>query len=174
MRAPLANPIQAVNIAMAWRVIQLLQNKFAINKGEFENAIQRLNLGPARFEKLSETRNWYFDGAHNLEAVQALKQSIKMINTTSDPILILAMMRDKVRPEVMKEFSELKNIYYYSLGLERAATFDDIKIWLPKANSFPADNDHQSFLNDLDSELVIFAGSFYFYNTVRDWVSSIA
>jgi len=174
VRSPLLNPIQAQNIAIAWRVMEVLKDQFSVEKTVFLQAMQQMELGPARFEKLAPSQEWYFDGAHNLEAVRALKQSVQMIGTLSDATLVLCLMRDKVNPEVMKEFSEFKNIYYYSLGLERAANYNDIVQWLPDANPFPALNDHQSFRNDLNSELVIFAGSFYFYNTVRDWVSSIA
>ena len=109
-------------------------------------------------------------------AIKALKESVEMAGNIENATLVLSLMRDKIRDEVMSEFLEFKNIYYYALDLERAATFDDIKQWLPKANPFPAsDEDRKKIMqDDFDSELVIFSGSFYFYNTVRDWVSSIA
>jgi len=74
---------------------------------------------------------------------------------------------------VMEEFSGFGNIYYYQLNLERAASFDDISKWLPQAKPFPDDRRQQLLLNDFNSELVIFAGSFYFYATVRDWVKNL-
>ncbi len=170
----LATPVQAKNIAMAWRVVECLNGKFPVSWQQFLDGLKHVNMGVGRFERLIQSRRWYFDGGHNPEAVRALKESVKTVGQPSDATLVLSMMRDKIQREVMNEFSEFKNIYYYALGLERAASFDDIKQWLPQVNPFPVSDHQTSFPDDFDSELVIFAGSFYFYETVRDWVSSIA
>ena len=166
----LAAPIQAKNLAMAWRVTQLVNNEFPVQYEQFIKALRVVELGVGRFEKLLTDRRWYFDGGHNPEAVQALKQSIQAIGQINEAVLILSLMRDKIQPDLMTEFLEFKNIYYYQLNLERAATFNDINQWLPNVLPIPSSCSHQSFLNDFDSELVIFAGSFYFYETVREWI----
>jgi len=173
----LTSPIQAKNMAVAWQVCSVLGDKYGrITEENFISGLERVNTGFGRFEQLVDGKQWYFDGGHNLEAVKVLKESIKMVGNTENSTLVLSLMRDKIREEVMAEFLEFKNIYYYSLDLERAATFDDIKQWLPKANPFPAsDEDRKKLMqDDFDSELVIFSGSFYFYETVRDWVSTFA
>ncbi|WP_440999194.1 bifunctional folylpolyglutamate synthase/dihydrofolate synthase [Fodinibius sp. SL11] len=172
----LTSPVQAKNIAIAWQVCQAIIDEFTCSKKTFINALKHVNTGFGRFERLIDTQQWYFDGGHNVEAVKALKGSIQEIGNIGNAILVLSLMRDKIRDEVMAEFSEFKNIYYYPLSLERAATFDDIKQSLPKAIPFPAsDEDRKKIMqDDFDSELVIFSGSFYFYETVRDWVSTFA
>ncbi len=172
----LTAPIQAKNIAIAWQACQVMGADFRWTKKIFIKALKHVNTGFGRFERLLDTQDWYFDGGHNIEAVKALKASVQEIGEIKNATLVLSLMRDKVRDEVMAEFSEFKNIYYYHLGLERAATFDDINQWLPKANPFPAsDEDRKKIMqDDFDSELVIFSGSFYFYETVRDWVSTFA
>jgi dihydrofolate synthase/folylpolyglutamate synthase len=174
IRTNMAIPIQAKNIAIAWQVLQQVQNEFPVTKEQFKNALRYVDLGFGRFEKLIDSQPWYFDGGHNLEAVKALKQSIQTVGSLENANLVLSMLKDKLRPDVMAEFLEFKKIYYYQLNLERAATFDDINNWLPQVNTFPDDLNQQSFLDDFDSKLVIFAGSFYFYEKVRGWVSSFA
>lgn len=163
-------PVQAVNLAIAWQVIQLLKDQYPISLRQFTMALHVVTLDGGRFEKLLASQDWYFDGAHNLEAVKAMKEAMRTIGPIEDTVLVLSMMKDKVRPEVMVEFSEFKNIFYYQLNLERAATFDDIKQWLPQVTPIPCNQGQQSFLNDFDSKLVIFAGSFYLYRKVREWV----
>lgn len=172
----LTSPIQAKNLAIAWQVCRAINERYPITLENFVRSVEQVNGGGARFEKLTMNQRWYFDGGHNLEAVQALKESVASVGERSKAILVLSLMRDKINPKVMKEFSEFKNIYYYGLALERAATFDDITQWLPKANPFPVSDDQRKKLlqNDFNSELVIFSGSFYFYETVRDWVSPFA
>ncbi|HET6528509.1 MAG TPA: folylpolyglutamate synthase/dihydrofolate synthase family protein [Balneolaceae bacterium] len=171
IRSNLATPVQAKNIALAWQVVSLVKNSFPVSKAQFIEALYSVDLGPARFTKLTENQSWYFDGAHNLEAVKAMKQSVQTVGDVSEATLVLAMMKDKLKPDVMNEFSEFKKIYYYNLSFERAAVFDDIKLQLPQAKPFPSDQ-FRHFLKDFDSELVIFAGSFYFYATIRERVKN--
>lgn len=170
----LVSPVQAKNLAMAWLATRQLADKFPIKSEQFLEAVKLIDLGFGRFEKLVDQQRWYFDGGHNLEAIKVLKQSVRSVGKIGEATLVLSMMKDKIRPEVMKEFLEFKNIYYYHLNLERAATFDDIKQWLPNVTSIPRNRNQQSLLNDFDSELVIFAGSFYFYAKVRDWISNFS
>lgn len=168
-------PIQVKNIAIAWQVIRLLKDDFPISNEHFIKSLKTVDLGSGRFSRLSKNRRWYFDGGHNAEAVKALKHSVQQVGSISEAHLVLALMRDKINPEMVNEFSEFKNIYYYQLNFDRAATFDDITQWLPQVNPFPVDQDQQKLLlKGFDSELVIFAGSFYFYTTVRDWVKAFA
>ncbi|MGM0545547.1 MAG: bifunctional folylpolyglutamate synthase/dihydrofolate synthase [Bacteroidota bacterium] len=172
IKTNLAAPVQAKNIAISWLVFRAIASRYPVRKRAFVEGLKEVQMGFGRFEKLVEHRQWYFDGGHNLEAVKTLKQSIDTVGDCRRATLVLSMMRDKIRSDVMDEFLEFKNIYYYPLSLERAATFDDINQWLPKAIPFPAaDEDRKKLLQrDFDSELVIFSGSFYFYETVRDWV----
>lgn len=173
IRTNLEIPVQAKNIAISWQVIRQLQDEFPIPENQFIRALKHVDLGFGRFEKLIDSQPWYFDGGHNVEAVKALKQSVQTVGRLENATLILSVLKDKLRPELMKEFLEFKNIYYYQLNLERAASFDDINYWLPQLKTFPDNHNQQSFLDDFDSELVIFAGSFYFYATVRDWIQEL-
>jgi dihydrofolate synthase/folylpolyglutamate synthase len=173
----LTAPVQAKNMAIVWQICSAIGEKYGnITEENFTSGLKDVNTGLGRFECLVDGKQWYFDGGHNLEAIKGLKESVKTVGDIERATLVLSMMQDKIREEVMTEFLEFKNIYYYSLNLERAATFDDIKQWLPNANPFPAsDEDRKNVMqDDLNSELVIFSGSFYFYETVRDWVSTFA
>src|SRR5699024_10688582 len=112
-------------------------------------------------------------GAHNYEAIRSLKEEIETIRPVQETILVLSLMRDKIDSKVINEFLEFKKILYHPLNLERAAAFEEIQKWLPKANPFPANHrSREMFFKEVESELVIFAGSLYFYSTVRDWLTS--
>jgi|AntRauTorcE11897_2_1112592.scaffolds.fasta_scaffold02851_3 dihydrofolate synthase/folylpolyglutamate synthase len=170
----LETPVQANNIAAAYRVMQALQSRLPVGENQFIEGIHRVRtLYPnrGRFEKLHPNYDWYFDGAHNLAAVQAMKQAVEIIHPVDDTVLVLSLMNDKINKKMMIEFSEFKKIVYHTLPLGRAATYEDIKKWMPKAQPFPVKQEIASkMLKELSSELVIFAGSFYFYETVRDWL----
>ncbi|SMO80634.1 dihydrofolate synthase / folylpolyglutamate synthase [Fodinibius sediminis] len=174
LRTSLIAPVQALNVAMAWQAIRAVSGHLPVSEQQFERALGSVAPGYGRFEQLSEKRRWYFDGAHNIEAVKQVKESLATVGNMNEAILVLSLMRDKIQPDVMNEFSEFKNIYYYSLNTERAAPFKEIKEWWPQVMAFPNQPDQQQrLLKEFETELVIFAGSFYFYATVRDWIKTL-
>lgn len=174
----LLTPVQAHNIAVAWEVTRLLNTKFPVSEEQFSIAlatVRTLYTSLGRFEKLTEKQNWYFDGAHNLEAVRAMKEVAGTIRPVRQCVLVLSLMKDKVNIELLNEFLEFKKIFYHELDTRRAARYEDIKKRLPSVSSFPAtDKQLNHLLEEFETELVIFAGSFYFYATVRDWLTSFA
>ena len=174
----LFHPVQAYNIAAAWRALDILQNRFPVSREQKIRGIAQVRaiypyLG--RFEHLLPDKKWYFDGAHNVDAVKAMKRALEAIGPVNDAVLVLSLMRDKVRKPLMDEFSDFKKKFYHSMASERAATADQIKEWLPDCEAVPEDSEaRKQFLKNLDTELVIFAGSFYFYPTVRDWLKLLS
>lgn len=172
-KSKLTAPVQAKNIAIAWQVSRCLKDAYPVTEVEFAKGVADARTGLGRFERLTDSERWYFDGAHNLEAVNALKQSVRTLGNIEDSILVLSMMKDKIRDKVMNQFLEFPNIYYYPLDLERAADYNDIKVWLPQVKPFPSERTKQLLQKEFHSELVIFAGSFYFYVTVRGWVPNV-
>ncbi len=170
-------PVQAINIGLAWQTVKQLVATYSVNKEQFQEGIQNVGIKypfVGRFCRLLPDFRWYFDGGHNSEAVKAMKKAISTIQPVNETVLVLSLMKDKINKELLTEFLEFKKIYYHELDTDRAATLTNVKKWLPDVRSFPADRKHkQSLLKDLKSELVIFAGSFYFYATVRDWLNII-
>ena len=178
METGLETPVQVYNVAAAWQTVHVLHPKFPVHQHEIINGVARVRArypGPGRFERLLEGKRWYFDGGHNLEAVRAMKEKVKSIRPVSETVVVLSLMKDKLNERMINEFLDFKKIFYHSLETKRAATFEEFQQWLPDASPFPADGQSRDvFFKENESELVIFAGSFYFYSTVRDWLASFA
>lgn len=177
LESPLQTPVQAFNIAVSWQVAQALAPHFAISEAAFREGLKNINVlfpNRGRFEKIHSEYAWYFDGGHNVDAVRAMKQMVEIIQPVGQTTLVLALMKDKINEKLMIEFSEFKKIVYHTLPTGRAATLDDVQQWLPQTESFPAkQNISKTLLKEFSTELVIFAGSFYFYATVRGWLSKM-
>ncbi|MDR8392746.1 bifunctional folylpolyglutamate synthase/dihydrofolate synthase [Aliifodinibius sp. S!AR15-10] len=173
----LVSPIQVHNVALAWQVVQVLSDRYPVPGKKLNRGLQKVKstftlLG--RFEKLHSELDWYFDGAHNLEAVQNLTKTVANMQSLDRTTLVLSLMKDKINEMMMAEFQKFKKIYYYTIGSKRAADAREIEKWLPNTDVVSVDKKQQTlFLKELESELVIFAGSFYFYSTVREWVQTI-
>ncbi|MEX1121634.1 MAG: folylpolyglutamate synthase/dihydrofolate synthase family protein [Balneolales bacterium] len=171
-RTEVFTPVQRYNLAVAWQVSRILEEILPVSIEEFRQGVQVFSrLLPGRFEKLNSYRQWYFDGAHNDQALHALRESVSTIKNLDETIVIFALMKDKINENVLNQFSGFKKNYYYTLDSQRAATLDDIRQSGFVAEAVPTNRDHLfNLLSSLKSELVIFTGSFYFYSTVKEWL----
>lgn len=173
---PFQSPVQAFNIAMAIQTCDLLDDKLPVTEQQIMYGIRQAGQSgqiPGRFERLHPERQWYFDGAHNIEAVLAMKETIGSTADVNNTILVLSIMKDKMNKKMAKEFLDFQKIVYYTQTTERGARLAEIEQWLPQITPFPADLKTRNQLFDkLKFEMVIFSGSFYFYPTVKKWITS--
>ena len=168
--------IDSVNIAMALTAVSLLQKPFPVTNTEFIEGIEHLEVRypeHAHFQRLSKEYNWFFDGAHNPEALATLMDQISTLWGEREPVFVLSLMKDKAIPEMLENFQPYKNVYYIDTGTERCADCNQILSFIPQAKCFELDeHGAKRILDGLKSELVIFAGSFYFYRQVKNWMAS--
>jgi dihydrofolate synthase / folylpolyglutamate synthase len=161
-----------INAAMATQVCRQLKDRFPVNVDHIQNAlgnVTRLTGLRARMERLMPTAEWYFDGAHNAEAIQVLMNNLEQKAVLSNWTMIFTMMSDKVNDDVLQVFKNCRQVIYWSSGSSRSARPDHIRDILP--NVFVMNEDEIcDILPRLSSEFVIFTGSFYFYNEVRRWI----
>ncbi len=169
-------PVQIFNIAIAWKVATLLKKEFTVTESQIREGIDNagaLEANRGRFERLHPQFDWYFDGAHNVEAIKAMKQAVETVGRVKQATLMLSLMRDKINKKMMIEFLEFKKIVYYTLSTKRGAAIQDIHRWLPQAKAFPeSQKSRLRLLDKLSTKLVIFGGSFYFYPTVQSWITT--
>jgi len=174
IKTDLIGPIQAINLGVGWQVIKCLLYRYKVSNKQFLETVKDIRLTSglrARFEPLKKDEKWYFDGAHNIEAIRVLKNTIKNLAKNEEPVIILSLMRDKIDEKIVHEFSEFKKIYYYEINTGRAAKFEEVKRHLQQIQ--PLSNEWGNIFSLLQrnkSRLVIFTGSFYFYNTVSEWI----
>lgn len=157
-------------------ICRLLQKRYPWSEEAFADGIRRVAERFPRtgcFERLHPRLNWYFDGAHNFEALQALLGTLRQYRPLDQWIVVFTLMRDKIDPPLLNTFSEFKKKYYYSLDIKRAATFEEVTKYMDSLLSFPADlEDPADTLKQLESEFVIFTGSLYYYESVKKWIDN--
>ncbi len=172
-----AAPVNAGNIGIVRQVCRLLQERYPWSEEAFADGIRRVAERFPRtgcFERLHPRLNWYFDGAHNFEALRALTGTLSQYRPLDRWIVVFALMRDKIDPPLLNTFSEFKKKYYYSLDIKRAATFEEVNKYMDSLLSFPADLEYPAdTLKQLESEFVIFTGSLYYYETVKKWIDTL-
>lgn len=129
----------------------------------------------ASFRRIHSDYPWYFDGAHNPEAIKLLKRQLTELSPLKNWTLVFSMMRDKLTPGLISELSEIGTVFYHPLKLSRAATEKEVKELMPEISILNAENSlPKTWVQKNKSELVIFGGSFYFYKTLMQWMGNIA
>lgn len=164
-------PVNAWNVAICYAAVNELRSNFEVTETQFKEVIESFPGVPGRFEQLHPQKQWFFSGSHNEEAIDAMLDAIQE-KEASKRVLILSMMKDKAKPEILNKFREFRSIYYYEQEGERAAKFSDIEPVLPiiRIN----ENNYTTILKELNTELVICAGSFYFYSTIKRWLNRLS
>ena len=156
------------NVCAVYQTKEILAHEFPISKEEFKDAVSGFKGAPGRFEKLLTDKEWYFSGAHNIQALRSTLETVTELSA-EEPVIIFSLMRDKMSPEVLKLLHDYKNKYYFELPGERSASYIELSRHL-KARKI-TEKTQKSILKEFDTSLVIFTGSFYFYSTVKRWVS---
>ncbi|MEX0994358.1 MAG: folylpolyglutamate synthase/dihydrofolate synthase family protein [Balneolaceae bacterium] len=169
--------IDAVNIAVCWAVVNLLRDKWRVSPAEFCSGIENVDdlfREHAHFQQLDESLQWYYDGAHNEEAVRSLVDHLTSFSDDKQPILVLSMMKDKATSGVLRQLSTFPTVYYVDLNLPRSAPCSQIRSEISCVRCF-SNNETEilTVLEQLKTELVIFTGSFYFYSEVKKWMVSL-
>lgn len=162
-------PVNAWNVAVAYSIVSTLKDVFSINDSDFERALSSFKGVPARFERLTKEKDWFFSGSHNVEAIEAMLEGLQHIE--GDKVLVLSLMKDKATPQLLSLFKEFDSIFYYHMKMERGATFEDISSILK--SQIIDETSFKTILKEIDTEVVIFAGSFYFYPVVKRWIDQI-
>ncbi len=163
-------PINGFNVATVVSVVNKLQSDFPVKQHILEEAIESFKGVPARFERLHKKLEWYFSGAHNSDAIKSLMDSLKHFDDRKIHF-VLSMMKDKISNETLAPFRAFENIYFYQQEAERAGKLEDVVKYL-NVNSITNSN-FERILDDLKHEVVIFAGSFYFYAIVKRWLTHL-
>lgn len=159
----LKEPINRFNYAIAWTALS--NSSLKIDRKKVIEAWKTLKPLAGRFEKIGDNE-WYFCGAHNPESYTSLMDTISLIG--DEPIIIFTSMKDKLNKNMIKHLSELEEVYYFQLEGSRVASFSEIEKLIPNVQNLH-ESEVLNKLNDLRDVLVIFTGSFYFYDTVKHW-----
>lgn len=161
----LESAFSGVNVALVRAALTLPVSDEALRHGLTQ--VRSQTGFRARFEQLRADRDWFFDGAHNIDALRALRSYVATRFPDREPTYIIALMRDKLTPEVAALLNTLPNLRWVELDLPRAARMRDVLDAGVNATPF----DDPNALSEL--KLAILAGSFYFYETATRWVDSI-
>lgn len=169
-------PVDRFNAAVTLALVDLAADRFPNVLSRFSAGMERMQQrfpDHGVFQRMHPQRDWYFDGAHNPEAVRSLLEQIGDRFPERIPVFVLSMMKEKATGELLETFRAFPTIHYIDSGTERSAPCEQIRRSLPQLHCLDGDDvETGRLLDSLKTELVIFTGSFYFYRQVTHWIAS--
>ena len=165
--------IDAVNSAIVCRGVKQLEEKFPVSLHSIISGIENMqNRYPntAVFEKLHPGKMWYFDGAHNPDATGQLIEHLLNIAPAESWTVVVSFMKDKLTDDTTRSWNAFPNLFVWQMDGERAASTAEMIHCFPHARFIEASGENP--VNLFETELVIFSGSFYFYEVVSNWMGT--
>lgn len=127
-----------------------------------------------RMEKLNKNPMVVIDGAHNIDGIRTLKESIKEYFSYNKLILILGILGDKQVKEMVNTIGSLgENIILTEPHNERAESLDVMESYLKEGNKnvYKIMNYREAYEKALelanDDDLVLICGSLYMIGDMR-------
>jgi dihydrofolate synthase/folylpolyglutamate synthase len=186
--------VEKLNLPIVAGCLSQIQSNFPdqiTEKGILNGIINREKLFPLRatFVRLTDTKRWYYDGAHNIESLEFLFIQLKKIAPLSEWTLVCGFMKDKLRPEITPLLSQIESRYFIPIHSLRAVSYSEFIDWWNSSLSGSSDKvsnmkshdkselatipsppllieDFEEAKRRFSDELVIFTGSFYFYEAL--------
>ena len=160
---------QAQNAATTLKAIEVLQKLgIAIDQKAIIEGL-KYPLPNKRFQWISKDPLILMDGAHNLEGIKALAQSIDALNFKGHIKIMCSILKDKPYLEMIESLKTItKDITLTTFDYPRAIDLDDVKI-----NGVTLDSNYQSLITSLfhqKNDLTIITGSLYFLSAVTQYL----
>ncbi|AVP49484.1 bifunctional folylpolyglutamate synthase/dihydrofolate synthase [Williamsoniiplasma luminosum] len=143
------------------------------NKGLVSRALEvlqiqhkNLNLAPplGRYTILQSDPKWVIDGAHNLDGITQLIQTVKQQNW--NPIILFASSTYKNHQEILDLLQQNFDQVYIT-------HFDHFKSWdIRKIKNINKVKDWQVFLKEYSNKDILICGSLYFVPLVYEWFNN--
>lgn len=165
-------------VATALEYLNTFKPEWTITASHLRDGVERMTERfriHGHFQKLHLVRpdlpaQWYFDGAHNPQALQILRAQLQDIAPLEEWTLICSLMRDKMTDDTLGLLSGFRRHLFYPNHSSRSATWEELAV---KTDRFEKLVSMQEAQNRFASELVIFTGSFYFYDVIMSRGHSI-
>lgn len=172
---PLLGEHQIINLSVAMKVIEVLNNRNITNIS-IDSIVRSIKnvIWKGRLEVLSNRPYVVIDGAHNIQGIETLSKNIKKYFKYDNLYLILGILADKDVAKMIKVITPMaKKVYAVTPNSIRAELASDLKNEIVKYNkSCEAYNHYReaylTAVNDAsENDLILASGSLYMIGDMR-------
>lgn len=167
------------NIDLVYTVVKELGNWYPITDEGFMKALSNVRKWSGlqgRMEQIGTVNgggHMYFDGSHNADALDSLKEYLSAKYDLTSATVVVAMMKDKLSMSMQSFMNTFQKVYFVELNQPRACKLEEFRVVCPDVLPLIPDSTSRDMLiNESKTRLVLFTGSFYFYSVVSEWMGS--
>jgi len=178
---PLLGEHQILNLGVVLNTIEVLCEieNIPLNKNIIEKSLEDVKwIG--RLEVLGRKPTILIDGAHNIDAIKALKNNVERYFKYNKIYLLLGILADKQVKEMIEVITPMaEKVYALTPHSERAELSEDLKREILKCNSnvVGLESYEEAFLSALkearEEDLILISGSLYMIGDMRKIITSI-
>lgn len=158
----------AFDAALAIEATNVLQSSFPLSEDKVKIGLDKMTL-KCRFEKISDKPIIILDGAHNPEAIEALRKECDDNYPGQKMNIVFASFRDKSIANMLPEINLLGDIYLTTFDHPRARQEDDYFIYL---SDYKFNSDYKALIKELSEkeDIILVTGSLAFTYEVRKFL----
>ncbi|TLS39224.1 bifunctional folylpolyglutamate synthase/dihydrofolate synthase [Pseudalkalibacillus caeni] len=171
-------PHQVKNASAALMALEYLRTFYGVHYTE-ENLRKGLEKASwvGRFEEISESPKIILDGAHNVDGVKSLAETISQFYPEKNVKVIFAALKDKDFDSMLQHlYPIVKSMTFTSFDFPRAAKAEELYEAAKFENKMAVENWRDAIGLELDNitenEMLIVTGSLYFISDVRKFLKN--
>lgn len=178
---PLLGEHQIINLGVALNTIEALFEieNISLDKNIVEKSLEDVKwIG--RLEVLGRKPTILIDGAHNIDAIKALKRNVEKYFKYNKMYLLLGILADKQVKEMIEEITPMaEKVYALTPHSERAELSEDLKKEILKCNSnvVAMENYEEALVSALkevnEGDLILISGSLYMIGDMRKIITKM-
>lgn len=127
---------------------------------------------PGRFEKIHNEPVVILDGAHNLEGVEALVQTVKKEYKEQSISIYFTALKDKDCAQMIQALDEIATkITFVSFDFYRASNEADLAVLSNHPNKHTTTNAYENIVQEINEpmhDVILITGSLYFISEIRN------
>ena len=171
---------QIQNAALALECCDILnQNGYFLSEEVIKNGLKSV-IHKARFEVIHQNPTMIFDGGHNEQAIENLKETIELYYKNSKKIYVISVLKSKDYHKIIEDILDKDNVYIFTDGndknlfTDKHLMYEYAKKLNDKAEMYEMDLEKAiQFCKDRMNHVSFVIGSFYVYDDVKNFLKTI-
>ena len=171
---------QIQNAALVLECCDILSKKgYIFSEEVIKNGLKSV-IHKARFEVIHQNPKMIFDGGHNEQAIENLKETIELYYKNAKKIYVISVLKSKDYHKIIEDILDKDNVYIFTNGndknlfTEKHLMYEYAKGLNNKAEIYEMELEEAIEFCEEKTDYVSFViGSFYVYDDIKKFLKTI-
>lgn len=171
---------QIQNAALVLECCDILNQKgYHLTEEAIKNGLKTV-IHKARFEVIHQNPTMIFDGGHNEQAIENLKESIELYYKNAKKIYVISVLKSKDYHKIIEDILDKDNVYIFTNGndkklfTDKHVMYEYAKKLNDKAEIYEMDlKEAIQFCKNRMNHVSFVIGSFYVYDDIKKFLKII-